>query len=87
MAKKNFTDDAALDFLGIEEAPKKEPVEIGKERIETPDGYILKPEPKSAHMHILVQESLKAALTDEAEKLGISKNELINRIFAERYRE
>ena len=87
MAKKKNFEDASLDFLGIDEAAQTdEPVEIGMEREDLPDGYILKPEPKTEHLHLLLQKSIKAALVNEAKTNGISTNELLHRILADRYR-
>lgn len=86
MAKKKNFEDTSLDFLGIDEPTKEKPVEIGMEREELPDGYILKPEPKTEHMHLLLQKSIKTALVNEAKSSGVSTNELLHRILADRYR-
>lgn len=85
--KKNF-EDTSMDFLGIDEpkAESVEAVEIGVVREDLPDGYILKPEPKTEHLHLLLQKSIKTALTEEASNTGLSINELIHRVLAERYR-
>lgn len=85
--KKNF-EDTSMDFLGIDEpkAESVEAVEIGVVREDLPDGYILKPEPKTEHLHLLLQKSIKTALTEEASNTGTSINELIHRVLAERYR-
>lgn len=85
--KKDFT-DASLEFLQTE--PQKETVvdntELGMERMEVPEGYILRPEPKTVHVHLLMQPSLKERLKGEADQQGISVNEMIHRILLERYR-
>ena len=87
-AKKKNVEDTSRDFLGIDEpkAESVEAVEIGVVREDLPDGYILKPEPKTEHLHLLLQKSIKTALTEEASNTGVSVNELIHRVLAERYR-
>lgn len=85
--KPNFTDES-LAFLGgnLQEETKTDSVELGMERMEVPEGYILRPEPKTVHVHLLMQPSLKERLKNEADQQGISVNEMIHRILLERYR-
>lgn len=85
--KKDFT-DASLEFLRTEpqEEAEKDSTELGMERMEVPEGYILRPEPKTVHVHLLMQPSLKERLKNEADQQGISVNEMIHRILLERYR-
>ena len=88
MAKKKDFADASLEFLQTEpqEETKTDSVELGMERMEVPEGYILRPEPKTVHVHLLMQPSLKERLKHEADQQGISVNEMIHRILLERYR-
>lgn len=81
--KKDFTDES-LAFLG--EDLQEDNTELGMERMEVPEGYILRPEPKTVHVHLLMQPSLKERLKSEADQQGISVNEMIHRILLERYR-
>lgn len=81
--KKDFTDES-LAFLG--EDLQEDNTELGMERMEVPEGYILRPEPKTVHVHLLMQPSLKERLKREADQQGISVNEMIHRILLERYR-
>lgn len=88
MGKKKDFKDASLAFLQTEtqEETKADTVELGMERMEVPEGYILRPEPKTVHVHLLMQPSLKERLKSEADQQGISVNEMIHRILLERYR-
>lgn len=90
MRKKDFTQDASFNFLpdGVtdQEEPTTEGIEVGMEKLEVPEGYILRPEPKTVHVHLLMQPSVKNKLKEEADLLGISVNEMIHRILLERYR-
>ena len=81
--QKDFTDES-LAFLG--EDLQEDNTELGMERMEVPEGYILRPEPKTVHVHLLMQPSLKERLKSEADQQGISVNEMIHRILLERYR-
>lgn len=85
--KKDFTDES-LAFLGedLQESTEEDNTELGMERMEVPEGYILRPEPKTVHVHLLMQPSLKERLKREADQQGISVNEMIHRILLERYR-
>lgn len=85
--KKDFTDES-LAFLGedLQESTEENNTELGMERMEVPEGYILRPEPKTVHVHLLMQPSLKERLKSEADQQGISVNEMIHRILLERYR-
>lgn len=84
--KKTDFKDASLEFLGIEDQPKEDDTELGMEKVEVPEGYYLRPEPKTVHVHLLMQPSLKARLKSEADLQGISVNEMIHRILIDRYR-
>ena len=70
---KNFKKDTASLFLS--EAP--EPEQTGQE---VPRGYKLVKESKSGRINLLVRPSTKEALKEEADRRGISTNELINKI-------
>lgn len=85
--KKDFTDES-LAFLGEDpqESTEENNTELGKERMEVPEGYIMIPEPKTVHVHLLMQPTLKKRLKSEADQQGISVNEMIHRILIERYR-
>ena len=48
-----------------------------------PAGYILKPEPKSKHLNLLLQQSVYDALKAKAEAAGTSVNDLANQILKE----
>lgn len=48
-----------------------------------PDGYILKREPKSEHIQVLIRPNTNKALRDIALRESISRNELINQVLEE----
>ena len=67
-----------VDDPKIEEEPT-EPATV--EGFKAPVGYILVPEPKSERVQLLVQPSIKEAVSTEAVEKGVSFNEMASRIF------
>lgn len=80
--KKNTSKDFEVTqgfFTGQEAKTNKKEID----NINIPYGYVLKKETKSQRLQFLVRPAINKALDQEAKSIGISKNELVNRIFEE----
>lgn len=84
MAKKNFKNPAEMFLSGAED---KKSTSQAKEQdapgVDVPKGYKLVKETKSERMQLLVRPTLKDTIKKEADRQGLSMNDLVNDIFEE----
>ena len=78
---KSFKKNAAELFIS---AADDQP-EAAPEALNIPEGYKLVRETKSERMQLLLRPAIKQAIKEEAAALGLSMNDLVTKIFEERY--
>lgn len=88
MSKNDFRKNASEFFISSAtdkedrqpEQTKTEDDAAGIKDINLPRGFMVAPQPKNRHMHILVQQSTADDIKAISANQGISMNELVNRI-------
>lgn len=87
MAKKtNFKNPAEMFISSAQEEDKTKTLdaeELIELSLKLPRGYVIKRESKTRRMQILVRPSLRDGVAKAAEEIGISVNDLMNRIMEE----
>lgn len=84
-SKKDFTgvSAASMNFISGKKQPKEQKAAAGLPEI--PDGYKIVRDNKSIRFSLLIRPFVKEHVKREAEEMGITMNELINRILEDRY--